>query len=167
MVFVFPWPIFLFPGDGWIAAWQWEAVNEFLVLSDLHARLSLSLLRCLYLNPWVLSPLAFWFSPPFTQGKWVSGCEGLSCRLGLNCANHRSGKGCGPTARKKEEKISCQVHRGKKRGKCGWKGTLVDSCFSLNTEDASSFKIVNEAADPIALKLVVVHNIEINTYLSL
>lgn len=80
---------------------------------------------------------------------------------------YRSGKGCSPTARKKEEKISCQVHRGEKRGKCGWKGTLVHSCFIKNTEDALSFKIVNQAADPTAYKLVGVYNIKINTDLSL
>lgn len=96
-------PSSCFPGDRWISAWQQEAVNEFLVLPDLHARPLLSLLRCLYVNPWVFSLLAFWFSPPFTQGKWVSGCEGLSCRLRLNCDNHRLGKRCGPTARKKEK----------------------------------------------------------------
>lgn len=44
---------------------------------------------------------------------------------------------------------------------------MVDSFFSLNTEDVSPFKIANQAADPLAHKLVVVYNTEINTGLSL
>ena len=65
-----------FPGDGWIPACWWGAVNEFLILPCLSEQLLLYLLNCLYLNPWVFSLSPFRFSP--SSHQWgVS--ERLSC----------------------------------------------------------------------------------------
>lgn len=63
-----------FPGSGWAAACQWEAVNgsaliecqDFAVLN-----------RLFYLSLWVLPHLPFWFSSPSHLGRWASSCEVL------------------------------------------------------------------------------------------
>lgn len=75
-------------------------------------------------------------------------------------------KDAAPQPERRRKKINFKVYRGEKKRKT-WLERYTGSCFSLNTQDASSFKIVNQAVDPMAHKSAVVHNIKINTDLYL
>lgn len=57
-----------------ITSCQWEIVTEFLVLLCLHAQLSVFLLNCLYLDPWVFSSSSYFFSASLGKGEEVKGC---------------------------------------------------------------------------------------------
>ena len=61
-----------FPRSDWAPACQCEIMNEFLVLFCWSVHLLLYLVNCLYLSPWVLALLPFWFSSPSHLGR-VSG----------------------------------------------------------------------------------------------
>jgi len=50
-------------------SWQWEVVNEFLVLLWLHMQLLLFLLNCLYYDPRKFSPSFYFFSPSPVRGE--------------------------------------------------------------------------------------------------
>lgn len=74
-----------FPEDVWApACWApREVVNYFLVLLCLCGKVLPRLLNCQTSNPCDFS----YFLPHSTKGKWVRGCVGLSCLLGLNSDN--------------------------------------------------------------------------------